>query len=238
MGDVHDVDEEVRLSHLIECGFERLDQSRGEFADEADRVGEQEREVLDGDLADGGVERGEQLVFGEHLGVGKEVHECGFADVGVADERDADEFATVAPLRLHLFVDALEVRAQEGDALLDDALVHFDLRFTCASVGGGSTAQTVEVRPHTGEAREHVLKPCHFDLRLGIGRLRTLGEDVEDERRAVLDRNGECFLDVAELSRREFVVEDGELDGVVGLRVDELLYFGKFAFTDVGGAVG
>ena len=64
VGEVHHMHQYVGLAHLVEGRFKRIDKMRGQFAYESYGVGEQKRQVLDGDFPDGGVQCGEELVFG------------------------------------------------------------------------------------------------------------------------------------------------------------------------------
>ena len=50
VGDVDDMYEEVGLAHLVECGFERLNQVVWQLAYESHGVRKEEWEILDGDL--------------------------------------------------------------------------------------------------------------------------------------------------------------------------------------------
>ncbi len=88
----------VRLAHLVESRLERVDKVSGQLADKSYRVGEQEGQVVDYHLAYGGVECGEKLVFGEYLALAQEIHECGFAHIGVAYKCHAGKLATVFSL--------------------------------------------------------------------------------------------------------------------------------------------
>ena len=95
--------------------------------------------------------------------------------------------------------------------------------------------------PEPLQAGQHVLVLRQFDLRLGVGRLRTHGEDVEDERGAVQDFHLEFTLDVSYLFGRQFVVEDDHADfrlGVVLAGLDVFLYLGQFALAHIGHGVG
>ena len=103
------MDEYVGVAHLVESRFERVDQMCGQFAYEADSVGQQKRQVVDDDLAHCGVECCEKLVLGKHLAFGKKVHERRLPYVGVADERHAREFAAVFALHRFLLVDGCEL---------------------------------------------------------------------------------------------------------------------------------
>ena len=220
VGDVHHMNQQVGFAHLVQRRFERLDKMMRELADKTDGVGEQERQIVDSDLADGGIERGKELVLGKDVGFAHEVHERGFADVGISDECDTHHLAAVLALGSHLTVDALEVFAEQGDAVVDDSAVSLNLRLTRTAVGAATTALTVEVRPHTCQAREHVLQMRHLNLRLGVGGLCALEENLQNKDGAIHDADRllvfavKGFLDVAELAGGEFVVEDNELYGL------------------------
>ena len=69
-----------------------------------------------------------------------------------------------------------------------------------------AAAEALEVRPQAAHAREVVLELGELDLELALGAVRVPGEDVEDHRRAVDDRDPELLLEVALLARRELVV--------------------------------
>jgi xanthine phosphoribosyltransferase len=75
------------------------------------------------------------------------------------------------------------------------------------------------------------LVPAHIvsrelDLRLALTRLRVLGEDVEDQRRAVDDLDLDDVLEPAPLRRGEFVVGD---DRVRAGRHDDVAQLGRLA---------
>ncbi len=186
----------------------------GEFADETDGVGEEEGEVVDDDLSDGSVEGGEELVFGEYVALAEEVHEGGFADVGVSDKGNAGELATVFALDRLLSVDLAEFLLEAGDFVEDNAPVGLDLSLTGAT-HADTAALSLEVGPHAGEAREEVLVLSELDLGLSVGGLGATSENVEDEACAVEDLDLKLALDVEDLLGREVVVEDSHLDVVV-----------------------
>ena len=69
---VGDVEEQVGLAGLLERRPEAGDQAVGQVADEADGVGEEHRAPAGQPPAPGArVERGEELVLGEHVGAGE-----------------------------------------------------------------------------------------------------------------------------------------------------------------------
>ena len=71
MADIHHMNEEVRFAHFIEGRFEGLNEVVRQFANEADGIGEQERQILDSHFAHGGIEGSEEFVLCEHLGFGE-----------------------------------------------------------------------------------------------------------------------------------------------------------------------
>ena len=94
----------MRFADFVEGRFERLHKAVREFANKPYRVREQERQILENDLAHGGVQCCEEFVFHKHVGVAEQVHDGGFADVGVTHEGDADELLAVSALGLFLLV--------------------------------------------------------------------------------------------------------------------------------------
>ena len=220
VGDIYHMDQQIGFAHLVQGRFEGLDKMMRELADETNGVGKQERQIVDSDLADGGIERGKELVLGKDVGLAHEVHERGFADVRIAYECHAHHLAAVLALGSHLTVDALKVFAKQGDAVVDDSAVGLNLRLTRTAVGAATAALTVEVRPHTCQSREHVLQMRHLNLRLGVGGLCALEENLQNKDGTVHDADRllafavKGFLNVTELAGREFVVEDNELYGL------------------------
>jgi len=204
---IDDVDEEVCELHLLERGLERLDDRVREFADESDRVGEKDFLVVrERDLAGRRVEGGEKLVHREHSSSREAVEERGFSGVRVADERGDRPVPAEAALALDaaVFPDLLEVAFEAGDPFLDTPPVNLELGFARAS-RADSAALAREVRPHAGEAWQEVLELGQLDLEAALLRAGALGEDVEDELRAVEDFPRHELFEVPALRRRELV---------------------------------
>ena len=99
------MDQDIRFAHLVKCGFERIHQMGGKFADETDRIGQQERKILDHDFPYRGIKRGEEFVFGKDLAFAQQIHKRGFPDIGVSHKSCPGEFASVFALHGLLFVD-------------------------------------------------------------------------------------------------------------------------------------
>jgi len=67
VGNVDNMQENIRLAHFVQGRFERFDQRVGEFPEEAHRVGEEEGLIADHHLADCRVEGGEEFVLGKNV---------------------------------------------------------------------------------------------------------------------------------------------------------------------------
>ena len=74
-----------------------------------------------------------------------------------------------------------------------------------------------------------------LDLELALGRVGVVGEDVEDDRRAVDHRHVERLLEVALLARLELVVAGHEVGPRGG---DRLLELGELALAEVAVRIG
>ena len=91
------------------------------------------------------------------------------------------------------------------------------------------------MRPQPAHAREVVLELRELDLELALGRAGVVGEDVEDDRRAVDHRHAELLLEVALLARQQLVVDRDQVG--VGL-LHRLLQLGELAAAEVAVRVG
>ena len=235
-GGVEDVDEEVGEDGFFEGGFEGFDEAVGEVSNKSDGVGDEEGlAVWEFDAAGGGVEGGEEHVFGHDVRAGELVEEGGFSGVGVADDGGVRGFVFFAVLALGfaLFADFLEFAFAAVDAEVCEAAVDFDLFFAhaagCAAAGAatGACGFAVEVAPHAGEAREGVLHACEFDLEACFLGLCAASEDIEDDFLAVDDGEVGEFFPFALLGGSEAVVDD-----------DDVAFVGACEFDDFGGFAG
>ena len=189
---------------------------------------------MDDDLADGRVERSEELILSEDLALRQHVHQRGLPYVGIADESDADELAAVLALHRHLAVDDLQLGLEVGDTVLDDTAVGLELRLPRATHPHTPTL-ALEVCPQAGQSGEHIAILSQLDLRLSVGRGSSGGEDIEDEARAVKDLDLQSLLNVAKLFGAELVVEDHDADLIL---LDEEADFLQLTLTDEGDGVG
>ena len=109
---------------------------------------------------------------------------------------------------------------------------------SCDSPGprvADAAAEALEVLPHPPHPREVVLELRELDLELSLGADGVLGEDVEDQLRAVDDARLERVLERALLRRAELVVDDQHL--CLGLAVG-LLQLVELPLADVRARVG
>ena len=151
------------------------------------------------------------------------------ARVRVARQRDLRQVAALA-LGAHDGARALDVAqlaAQRGDPVARQAAVGLELGLARAArpdaALAAAGAETLEVRPQAAHAGEVVLELGELDLELALRALRVPGEDVEDDRGAVDDRDPDLLLEVAALARRQLVVDRDEVRvGRLGLRLDLL----------------
>ena len=231
---VHDVEQQVGLAHLVESRLERVDQVGGQFTDEPYGIGEEEGQVVDNHLAHRGVEGGKELVLGKDLALGQQVHQGRLAHVGIAHQRHAHQFAAVFALDALLAVDAFQLLFQVRNLVEDDTAVGLDLGLT-GTTHTDTAPLPLEVRPQAGKPRQQILVLRQLDLPFGVGRLGPFGKDVENEAGAVENLHLQFLLNVLHLLGREVVVED---DHAYLVLVDVVLDFGQLARTDECAGVG
>ena len=132
------------------------------------------------------VERREELVGGVHAAAGQAVEQRRFAGVGIADQRDRAHRGTVAGAALCRARDGNphQPAAQELDALRDQAPVGLQLRFA-GTAEPDAAFLPLEVGPAAGQAGGHVIELRQLDLQLAFRALCALGEDIEDQARAI-----------------------------------------------------
>ena len=85
------------------------------------------------------------------------------------------------------------------------------------------------MRPHPGQPRQQVLTLGQFDLRFRIGRGRTLHENIENQTCPVVNLIFENPVEVAQLRRSQFVVENHVGDLVL---LDVSRDLGQFTLAD------
>ena len=173
--------------------------------DETDGVADQHaRHALGVERADGGVERGEELVGDQHFAAGQCAHQRRFAGVGVADERHAGQALAALPPRalgLALDVHGGDFKLQFGDPVADLAPVHLGVRFTGTTAA--ETASLPPLRPgqlgRLAQTRRHVAEAGDLDLRTRGARARVAVKNFEDDHGPVHDLATDLLFEVARL---------------------------------------
>ncbi len=210
VGRVDHVQQQVGIGGFLQRGLERIDQAVRQVADEPDRVGQRHRAaagaallVVEVEPAGGGVQRGEQLVGRIGARLDQRVEERGLAGVGVADQRDVEGALALAlaPLGVALALDLLQPLACALDGVADHPAVQLDLLLARAAAHAGAAGLPLQVRPAPHQPGADVLQPRQLDLQLAFVAAGALGEDLQDQQRAVVDRKAEVALEVALLRR-------------------------------------
>jgi succinyldiaminopimelate transaminase len=238
-GCVHDVQDEVRNQCLLECRGEALDELGRKAPDEADRVRDQIPAALVLECARRRIERFEQSVIDRHVGLGERVQKRRLADVRVAGERDRRRLRPLAllPPNVALFAEVFEPTAEESDPAPRDPPVALELGFTWAASADArsershAAAEAFEVLPHASHAREVVLELRELHLELAFGTSCVLGEDVEDQLRAIDDARLKRVLERSLLRGLELVVDQQHLCVRLAVGALELI---ELPLADVG----
>ena len=236
-GQVGDHQQQVGEHGLLQRGAKGLNQLMGELADEAHGVHQQAAAVVGQiDIAHHRVQRGEQLVLHQHVRAGQRVEQRGFAGVGIAHQRDGG-LALLFPAgaaQIPVALELLQIALQIVDALADAPAIHLQTRFAGAA-GADAAAQTGHGRALTGQPGQAILHLRQLHLQLALGGLGALGEDVQNQRRAVDDLHAQRVFQIPLLRAGQLVVEDGQID-LHGLTGEGQLL--GLAAADVGGGVG
>ena len=144
--DVYHVQQNVTFKDFIEGRFKTFDEVVGQFADEPNGVGKQERHPFPGYFAHSGIQGRKKFIFGKNLGFAQEVHQGRLAYVGISHQRNPNQFTPVFALGSCLSVDYLELFFQQGDFVANDPAVRFNFFFPGAT-HPDTPALALQVRP-------------------------------------------------------------------------------------------
>ena len=137
-------------------------------------------------------------------------------------------------LRRTLRPEGAELALQHADALPRQTAVGLELGLARAA-GADAAAESLEVLPHSPHPGKVVLELSELDLELSLGGARMLGEDVEDELRAIDHPELERVLEPALLAGIQVVVDHERLGaGLLHLNLQLL----ELAPPHVGARVG
>ncbi len=143
---------------------------------------------------------------------GERVEQGRLAGIGVADQRH-DRIrhalagaAVQAAGALHL----LQLLADLGEALADQAAVGLDLGFARPAEEAEAAALPLEMGPAAHQPAALIGEMRQFDLQAAFARRGALAEDFEDQRRAVEHLHLPGALEIALLDRRELGIDDDD----------------------------
>ena len=166
MGAVHHVEQQVRILHHFQGGFEGRHQLMGQPLDEPYGVRQgAAAAVRQIQLPGGGVQGGEQLILGIDVRMGQGIQQGALPGVGIPHQAHLLHFVLV-PGPLLLFPVALhpaDLVFQEGDPIPDPPPVHFQLGFP-GSPGTDAAPQTGETGALAHDPGQHVLELGQFHL--------------------------------------------------------------------------
>jgi len=128
-------------------------------------------------------------------------------------------------------VDFAELLLDEGDSFLGFPAVCFKLRFARAAHADATDGLARKVGPHSGQPGKAVLELGQLNLQTTFVGLGPLGEYVQNNGGTIEHLYVKQLLEVTELCRRQFVIDD---DQVVFERLLEGNDFFDLAFADVG----
>ena len=209
--------DEIGVGGLFERGAERRDQRVRQPVDESDGVGDQQLAAVgQPHLADQRIERDEQRVRRLGVRTRQHVEQRRLARVGVADQRDGRHRRLVPPLA--------QLAAALAHLSMSSLIAWMRVRMRRRSVSSlVSPGPRVPMPPPSRDSAapapasrgSRYLQLRQLDLQLAFAGPRAPREDVEDQLRAVDDLAPDLLLDLAQLRRRQLVVEDDDVD--VGL---------------------
>src|SRR5262245_52354575 len=107
----------------------------------------------------------------------------------------------------------LDVAFESTDAMPDLPPVHFQLGLT-RTARPDATAKSRQIFAITGQSCQPVFELRKLDLQLAFFGSRSTRENVEDKSGAIDDFSFEDFLQVLRLARRQFIIEDDDINAL------------------------
>ncbi len=235
--------DEVGIRHLLQRRAEGLDQLVRKMPDEPDGVGQRERPACGrAGPAHGWVEGREERVVDQHVGTGQPIEQAGLPGIGVSGDRHRRHCPAPPLAALDFAADrqAGQLVLQLGNARPDPAPISLDLGLAgpagpdAAAAGHPASGLAGQRLAPATQPGQQVLQLGELDLGLALLAAGMLGENIQDQRRAVDDLDLHDALELAELPGGELAVAD---DGVgTGVR-DDPGQLGGLARADIGSRV-
>ena len=134
-------------------------------------------------VADRRIERGEELIAGDHGRFRQRVEQRRFAGIGVADQGHHRQGHAPARLALQAAgaLHILELLLELGDALLDEPPVDLELALAGAAEEAEAAALALEMGPGPHQAAALIAEGGELDLQLAFGGAGAGAEDLEDQ---------------------------------------------------------
>ena len=212
-GRVMHMQQQIRLYHLFQCAFERLDKFGRQLADEPDRVGKHHLPAgWQGNGAHGRVEGGEQHVLAEDARPGQAVEQRRFASIGIADQRHRRHLAArpVATLQMACPLNLFQFLANADNTVHQHPAVKFDLALAGAAKKAAATALPLKVGPASHQTGALKGQGGKLNLKTASMSLRAGPENLQDQCRAIDDLAfGGCFQ-IALLDRAEAGIDNND----------------------------
>src|SRR6266404_573372 len=137
-------------------------------------------------------------------------HERRLTGVGVTDDSNFGQtFAVTTTLDLFC-VNGIEFSLKFADTIAHLSALQFVKGFADAS--GASPAASSLFCADNALTRREIFETCEFHLKLRLLGLRMSMENFENDRRPIVNIHARCFSNVANLCRREFVIENDAVD--------------------------
>ena len=204
--------DEVGDQRFLECRRKALDQLRRKTPDEADGVCHEVTLPVVLECPGCRIECFEETIVDCGAGSRQAVQQRRLPDVRVPGQRDG-RHARPPPLLAacrSLTAECPQAALDEGNTGTREPPVAFELAFP-RPPRPDPAAQALEVLPHPSHAREVVLELRQLDLELPFSGSSMLGEDVEDQLRAVDDARLEGVLERALLRRAQLFIDEEHL---------------------------
>ena len=176
----------------------------------------------------GRIEGSEKLIGDKNVARRECSHERRFTGIGVTDDSN---FAQTFPVTTTL--DLFSVNGIKFSLKFPDTIAHLsalDFMKGFADASGASPAASSLLGAGNALTRREIFQTCEFYLKLRLFGSRMSMENVEDDRWPIVNIRARCFSNVANLCRREFVIENDTVD--LWSRFHELAQFLKFSRPD------
>lgn len=158
----------------------------------------------------GRIESSEKLIGDKNVARRERSHERRLTGIGVTNDSNFGQTFPVSTT-LDLFcVNGIEFSLKFANTIAHLSALQFVKGFAYAS--GASSAASSFFGADNALTRREIFETCEFHLKLRLPGSRMPVKNFEDDRRPIVNMYACCFSDVANLCRREFVIENDAVD--------------------------